>query len=593
MAVFTRLADSFRHVPRTFALVWRSSRAITIALAIGTLFSALLPVAIAWVGKELIDAVVAQDTHGAWRWVIVELSLFGTLQVTGRAQGLVTSLLAARLSVDVNTRILEKAITLELRHFEDGDFYDQLTRARREASGRPLSVVLSTFRLVQDSIGLTGYSALLVGFSPLAAGLLLVAALPAMGAEVRFSGQAFRLRNWRSPERRQLAYLEYVLATDEHAKEVQLFGLGDHLLDRYKSTGKRLYLEDAALARRRAAWAGGLSLISTGAFYAVYAWLVLETARGHLSLGRMTLYAAAFRQGQGAFQGLLGSLGSMYEDNLYMTNLWSYLAIPTTAPAMLDAPRERDEQGIRFEDVGFRYPGKDAWALRHVSLFLPGGTSLALVGENGAGKTTFIKLLSRLYEPTEGRILLDGRDLRAIPLDELRRRIGVVFQDFNQYHFSAKDNVGLGSVTHLEELPRVERAIDQGGARPAVDALPQGLQTQLGKWFREGTELSGGQWQAIALSRGFMREEADVLVLDEPTAALDAEAEHRVFERFRKLTQGRTTILISHRFPTVRMADRILVLSHGEIVEGGSHDELVAKGGRYAELFRLQARGYA
>jgi ATP-binding cassette subfamily B protein len=315
--------------------------------------------------------------------------------------------------------------------------------------------------------------------------------------------------------------------------------------------------------------------------------------KGRLSLGDMTLYLVAFRQGQQAFQSILTAVGGMYEDTLYMSNLFSFLEIPVLEPAPPAAvPAIATEYGIRFEGVGFRYPGAEQWALRHVDLFIPKGQSLALVGENGAGKTTFIKLLTRLYQPTEGRVLLDGRDLATWDETELRKRVGVIFQDFAQYYFVLRENVGVGSIEHLDDEPRIDRAIERGGARELVGALTAGLDTQLGRWFQGGVELSGGQWQKVALARAFMRQEADILVLDEPTAALDAEAEHAVFTRFRELSEGRTTIVISHRFPTVRIADRIIVLNKGEIVETGSHAELVAKGGRYAHLFSLQAQGY-
>ena len=413
----------------------------------------------------------------------------------------------------------------------------------------------------------------------------------------RFSGAAFRLRNWRSPDARRLNYLEYVMANDEHAKEVKLFGLGPLLLARYRDLAERFYDEDKSLATRRALWAYLLSLVSTLVFYGCYALIVVAAARGALSLGDMTLYLAAFRQGQQAFQSILTAVGGMYEDTLYMSNLFEFLAIPTpraapTPGAAAPATAVLGEEGIRFEGVGFRYPDADGWALRGIDLFLPKGQSLALVGENGAGKTTFIKLLAGLYRPTEGRVRLDGRDLRDWNEEDLRRRIGVIFQDFNQYQLLARENVAFGSVEHLGDELRVQRAVEQGGARELVSGLTQGLDTQLGRWFKGGAELSGGQWQKVALARAFMREEADILILDEPTAALDAEAEHAVFERFRQLTKGRTAILISHRFPTVRMADRILVLEHGRVIEDGSHADLLAAGARYAQLFKLQAAGY-
>jgi ATP-binding cassette, subfamily B, bacterial len=592
--VFARLRESFAHAPRTLKLVWRSSPAGSLALGLLTLIAAVVPLSIAWVGKAIMDAVVAHSRDATLRWVLVELALVAAQSLLQRALGLVRSQLGARLAIDINVLILEKALGLDLRHFEDPDFYDRLTRARREASSRPLSVVTETFQLFQNVITLAGYVALLVRFSGFAVIGLVVAAVPATVVEMKFSAAAFRLRNRRSPEARRMNYLEYILANDDHAKEVKLFGLGPVLLDRYKSLGETFYAENRRLDIQRASWAWGLSLLATLAFYGAYAVMAIDAALGLLSLGNMVLYVMAFRQGQQSFQSILSAIGGMYEDNLYMSNLFAYLSVASEAPLALPQPDRvsTGEEGLRFEGVGFRYPGKEEWALRGLDLFIPRGQSLALVGHNGAGKTTFIKLLTRLYEPTEGRIALDGKDLRAWELDALRRRIGVVFQDYNQYQLNVRDNVGLGSVDHRDEEPRIHRAVDRGGAEAVVAGLSAGLETQLGRWFKDGVELSGGQWQKIALSRAFMREEADILVLDEPTAALDAEAEHAVFERFKSLAAGRTSILISHRFPTVRMADQIVVLEGGRILEQGSHAELVAEGGRYAHLFSLQARGY-
>ncbi|WP_438033369.1 ABC transporter ATP-binding protein [Sorangium sp. So ce204] len=602
MLGLSRLRDSFAYTPRTLRLVWRSSKAASVGLGALTLAAAALPLGVAYVGKAITDAVVARDERAALVWVSVELGLVAALALAQRGLSLTRQLLGARLSIDIHGMILEKALSLSLVHFEDPEFYDQLTRARREASSRPAAVVTESFSLVQNLITLAGYAALLVGFSALAVLALVLAAVPATVAEARFSGAAFRLRNWRSPEARRLNYLEYVLANDGHAKEVKLFGLGPTFLERYKALAASFYREDSALAVRRAGWSYGLSLLGTAAFYGCYGAMAAGAAAGRISLGEMVLYVAAFRQGQQAFQAVLAGVGGMYEHNLYMSNLFQYLSIPTgeppalpagngEAPAPLSADGARD-RGVRFEGVGYRYPGQSRWALRGIDLHIPSGQSLALVGHNGAGKTTFIKLLARLYEPTEGRILLDGKDLRAWEPDALRRRIGVVFQDFNQYQLTLRENVGLGSVEHLADEPRVARAVAEGGADEVVTVVPGGLDAQLGRWFKGGVELSGGQWQKVALARAFMREQADILVLDEPTAALDAEAEHAVFQRFRSLSKGRTTIVISHRFPTVRMADRIVVLDGGRIVEEGTHDELVARGQRYARMFALQAEGY-
>ena len=596
-----QLRESVAHIRMTLRLVWRSSRAQTIALGALTLVGALVPLGVAYVGKRIVDAAVARSPRGALHWVLVELVLVTALASAQRGLGLVRNLLGARLGIDINVSILEKALGLDLSYFEDSEFYDKLTRARREASSRPIALVTESFGLVQSVITLAGYAALLVRFSAWAALGLFAATVPATVAEMRFSKLAFRVRNWRSPESRRLLYLEYVLANDEHAKEVKLFGLGPLLLERYRNLSEEFYSEDRRLYVRRAVWTHLLSLLGTGAFYGAYAAMAMLTAAGQLTLGDMTMYVLAFRQGQQAFQSALAAIGSMYEHNLYMSNLWEYLRVageaarlPAGAPGTAGgaAPAGAESGGIVFENVGFRYPGKEAWALRGVSLAIPAGESLALVGENGAGKTTLVKLLTRLYEPTEGRILLDGRDLREWDLGRLRGRFGVLFQDYNQYQLKVRENVGLGSVAHLEDEPRIGRAVERGGATDVVSALAGGLDAALGRWFQDGTELSGGQWQKIALARAFMREEADILILDEPTASLDAEAEHAVFERFRALAQGRTTIVISHRFPTVRMARTIVVLEHGRVVEKGTHEQLVGLRGKYARMFELQAEGY-
>jgi len=596
-SLLTRIRGSFEHTPATLRLLYRAAKLPTLALFGLTLAAAVLPLGVAYAGKAIVDAVAQGSRDATLRWVLAELAFVAGLALTQRSMALLRSLISARLGLDINASILDKALSLSLRHFEDPAVYDQLTRARREASSRPLAMVSETFGIVQSLVTLVGYGALLLRWSGFAVLALALASLPGAIAEVRLGNQAFRLRNWRSPEARKLNYLEYVLANDAHAKEVKLFGIGPLLLERYRELGEKFYREDRALATKRAVLGWSLSLLGTLAFYGCYAAMALGAASGELTLGDLVLYGISFRQGQQAFQSILSSLGGMYEHNLYMSNLFSYLAIPTDdAPKPL-APAEsvedgEGERGIRFEGVSFRYPGQDKLALEKLDLFVPRGQSVALVGHNGAGKTTLIKLLTRLYAPTEGRILLDGKDLADWDLDALRSRIGVVFQDYNRYQLTARENVGFGSADHMNDEARLERAGVRGGADEVLSGLPSGLDTQLGRWFKDGTELSGGQWQKIALSRAFMREEADVLVLDEPTAALDAEAEHAVFERFRQLAEGRTTFVVSHRFPTVRMADRILVIDGGRVIEEGNHAELVAMGGRYARMFTLQAEGY-
>jgi ATP-binding cassette subfamily B protein len=615
-----RLSGSFSETPKTLRLVWETSPGATLLLALLTLLAAVTPLSIAYVGKHLIDAVVAGDRELVLRFVLFELGLVTVQALLQRLLSLNRSLLGARLSLKINTTILEKTQTLSLVHFEDAEFYDQLTRARREASVRPISVISELFQLMQNSITLLGYAALLVSFSGWVVLVLLIAAIPATVVEMKFSGTAFRLRNWRSQDARRQNYLEYVLANDTHAKEVKMLGIGPLLLERYKKQGEIFFQEDRALAIRRAIWAYLLSLLATAAFYGAYAFMAISAALKEMTLGAMTLYIAAFRQGQQAFQSILSAIGGMYEDNLYMSNLFKFLALDPNqqepdkngsqesaassqgkqGPEVKDGDGlahssdtvDPEKMGFVLKDVGFRYANQDKWALRHVNLEIPEKTSVAFVGQNGAGKTTLIKLLTRLYRPSEGVIYLDGKDLNDWPEEALKTRLAVVFQDFNQYQFSAKENVGLGSVEHREDVDRIGRATNRGGADELVASLKEGLNTQLGKWFNGGISLSGGQWQKIALSRAFMREEADLLILDEPTAALDAEAEHIVFERFRKLAKGRTSILISHRFPTVRMADKIFVFENGGLVESGSHEELLGANGRYAKLFTLQAAGY-
>jgi ATP-binding cassette subfamily B protein len=604
------LRESISYGRRALEVVWRSSHGLTLALGLLTLVASAVPPAIAWAGKGIVDSVVAGSRDETIRWVAVELGLVVLQATLTRGLMLTRSILGSRLGTDVNVAILERSIGLELRHFEDPEFYDKLTRARREASSRPVSLVTESFSLVQNLLTLAGYGALLLRYSPWAVLVLLVATVPATIAEMRYSKTAFRLRNWRSPESRRLMYLEYVLANDEHAKEVKLFGLGPLFLGRYKELAERFHREDSRLATRRSIVTHMLSLIATFTFYGAYASMAILAAVGRLTLGNMTMYVLAFRNGQQAFQSILGGIGSIYEHNLYMSNLFSYLddtakaAIASATAssferrgpgpgARLEVDSARKEAGIRLENVSFRYPGKDDWVLRDISLFIPRGQSVAIVGANGAGKTTLVKLVTRLYRPNEGRVFLDGKNLDEWDERELGTRFGVVFQDFNQYQLKLSENVGVGSVEHLDDMTRIERAVRRGGAEAVVAGLASGIETPLGRWFQDGVELSGGQWQKLALARAFMREQADILVLDEPTASLDAEAEAAVFSRFRELAEGRTTIIISHRFPTVRMADRILVLENGKITEDGTHAALLAADKTYARLYRLQAEGYA
>jgi len=592
----------FRYSRRAIELVWSTSHALTIALGLLTLVAGVLPAAMAWVGALVIDAVVAAmrvveqdgpvDLQRVFMLVAVEGVIVAALAGAQRGISLCQSLLRAQLGHRVNVMILEKAQTLELTQFEDSEFYDKLTRARREASSRPLSLVMRTFGLGQNGISLLSYGVILIQFSPWAVAVLMVAGLPSFFAEAKFSGDAFRLFRWRSPETRMQMYLETVLAREDHAKEVKLFGLGPLLMDRYRDIFRRLYKEDRALTIRRDSWGFGLGLVGTVALYGAYAWIATTAVLGRITIGQMTMYLMLFRQGQAAVSAILSAISGMYEDNLYLSTLYEFLETPVPERSADIVRGPIPEDGVRFEGVSFTYPGASRPALQDIDLHIRPGESLALVGENGSGKTTLIKLLTRLYAPDHGRILLDGLDLEQWDEGALRQRIGVIFQDFARYQLLVGENIGAGDVRYFEDQKRWQEAARMGMAAPIVDSLPAGYDTQLGRWFKDGQELSGGQWQKIALSRAFMRSAADILVLDEPTAAMDAAAEATVFEHFRRLTTQRIAILISHRFSTVRMADQIVVIQDGRIIERGSHEALMALDGHYAHLFSLQAAGY-
>lgn len=597
-----RHAAVFRYTRRAAGLVWSTNPALAIALAALTLATGVLPAVAAWIGKLLVDGVVAQAAAvqaghpaaygGVLRLVLLEGLAMAALGAAQRSIGACQSLLRAQLGQRVNEMILEKALTLDLAQFEDADFYDKLQRARREASTRPLSLVVRSFALLQQLVALASFGTLIAQFSPWALGLLLAAGLPAFVAEARFSGDGFRLFRRRAPEAREQNYLETVMAREDHAKEVQLFRLGPLLLERYRAIFRRIYAEDRALTVRREAWGMVLSLAGTAALYGAYAWVVVAAVDASITLGAMTMYLVLFRQGQGAISSGLASFGGMYEDNLYLSNLYEYLE---QAPVLRWGGQRQGPDpgdGVRFEAVSFSYPGAGTPALRNISLHLRPGESLALVGENGAGKSTLIKLLCGLYQPGSGRVLVHGLDVREWDPQALRQRIGVIFQDFNRYQLSVGENIGVGDVLAYDDERRWEESARKGMALPFIRRLEAGFATRLGSWFRGGKELSIGQWQKMALSRAFMRRDADILVLDEPTASMDAGAEAELFACFREHTRGRIAILISHRFSTVRQADRIAVIDRGCISEYGTHDELLAQGGLYARLFRLQAEGY-
>jgi ATP-binding cassette subfamily B protein len=594
------LIGVFGYARRALAVVWQTSRGITFALAAGSVLAGAAPTAMAWVGKRLVDAVVraagsgdAADKRAALTWVAVELALAVVLLAASRVLAVLRALLRTQLGHRINVLILDKALDLDLTQFEDSETYDMLTRARREASSRPLSMVMRTFSLVQGAITIGGLLALLAAFSPLALLVLVAAALPAFIAEAKFSGDAFRLFRWRTPETREQVYVETVLSREDHAKEVKLYDLGPRFLARYRAIFDRVFAEDRALTWRRGLWGLGLGLLGTVAFYGMYGWVAIAAIDGAITLGAMTMYVVVFRQAQATTTTILADLGGLYEDNLYLSTLYELLDLPVVARRGGASAGPRPGDGVRFEDVSFTYPGASTPALSRITLHVPPGSKLAIVGENGSGKTTLIKLLAGLYRPTTGRVLIDGLEVEKWDPSVLRRRIGVIFQDFVRYQLTVGENIGAGDDRAYDDRARWADAAEQGLAAPVIDALPARYDTQLGRWFKDGRELSLGQWQKVALARAFMRKEADILVLDEPTASMDAAAEVAIFDRFRERTKDQIAIVISHRFSTVRMADEILVLDSGQIVEAGSHQQLLAAGGRYATLFKLQARGYA
>ncbi|MCA9606313.1 MAG: ABC transporter ATP-binding protein, partial [Myxococcales bacterium] len=498
-----------------------------------------------------------------------------------------------QLGQQINEVIIAKALDLSLADFEDSELYDAMIKARQGASYRPISVVMGLFELGRNAVGLIAYGLLLWSLAPWALVLVVAAAIPSFVVYTKFSEQTFRLFTWRAPETRKQSYLESVLTQAQSAKEVKLFGLGPLFLDRYRAFHDEHYEEDRDRTLKQGVRGYLVGLLSDLAFYGTYAWIVLQTVRGELTFGDMTMFVLVFQQSQKSLGGVLSGVRGFYEHLLYVASLFELLDRPANEVADGSAKvGPTPDDGFRFEGVSFHYPGRDAPVIDDLTLHLPPGHKLALVGENGAGKTTLIKLMTGLYAPSSGRILLDGLPLPEWDRDALRQRIGVIFQDFVRYQLTAGENVGVGDVAAIDDEARWEIAARKGLAHEGIAALPSGYHTQLGKWFADGRELSGGQWQKVALARAFMREGADILVLDEPTAALDAEAETKIFERFQALAEDRMAILISHRFSTVRMADTIAVLHEGKIVEQGSHDELLALGGRYARLFHMQARGY-
>jgi ATP-binding cassette subfamily B protein len=600
---------ALRNLPPFIRLVWQTSRPLTVSTLGLRLVRALLPVATLYVGKLIIDEVLllaqlpaAPETLADW-WssgllgrlgllILVELVLAIFADVLGRLVSLLDSLLSEQFVNATSIRLMEHAATLDLEDFEDSELQDQLERARRQTMGRS-TLMSQLFSQAQDMVTIVTFALGLVIYAPWLIALLLVALVPAFLGEAHFNAQSYSLNYSRTPQRRELDYVRQTGASVDTAKEVKIFGLNTFLIERYRRLATDFYRANRRLAIRRAGWGGVLTSVGTLGYYVAYAYIAWRTLVGEFSIGDLTFLAGSFRRLRNLLESMLINFSQLAGQALYLDDLFSFFEIEPEIRSPQD-PRPFPgpiREGFVFDDVGFRYPGADRWAVRHLSFHLNAGEVLALVGENGAGKTTLVKLLTRLYDPDEGAILLDGHDLREYDLDDVRANMGVIFQDFVHYHMTAAENIAVGSIDAIDDRTRIEDAARRSLAHDVIERLPLGYEQVIGKRFRTGVDLSGGEWQKIAIARAYMRD-AQLLILDEPTAALDARAEFQVFQRFKELSHRRSAVLISHRFSSVRMADRILVLADGEIEAMGTHEELLAQRGRYAELFELQAAGY-
>ncbi len=600
---------ALRNLPPFLKLVWQTSPILTAATLTLRLIRALLPVATLFIGKLIIDEVVlltrTPNTPSAlstWLasgllnrifWLLIaEFGLAVLADLLGRIVSLFDSLLSEQFSNTTSIRLMEHAATLDLEDFEDSELQDRLDRARRQTSGR-MTLINQLFGQAQDLVTIVSFTVSLAVYAPWLILLLILALVPAFLGEAHFNAQSYALTYARTPEQRELDYVRQTGASVESAKEVKIFGLNAFLIGRYRELATQFYHANKRLAIRRATWGGLLTALGTIGYYLAYAYLAWRTLAGQFTIGDLTFLSASFRRLRTLLEGLLIGFSQTAGQALYLDDLFSFFDI---TPEINSPQNPRPfptpiRQGFRFEDVGFIYPGAERWAVRHLNFTLYAGEVLALVGENGAGKTTLVKLLARLYDPDEGRILLDGHDLREYDLDALRSHIGVIFQDFVRYHLTAGENIAVGRIDARNDHARIEAAAERSLADEVIRKLPAGYEQIVGKRFKTGVDLSGGEWQKIAIARAYMRD-ADVLILDEPTAALDARSEFEVFQRFKELSVGKTAVLISHRFSSVRMADRILVLADGTVEAAGTHEELLEQRGRYADLFELQAVGY-